>query len=97
MNELLECVAVAWIAAALVADLAKFAGAIHCGDDTARAFEGVGHHLFAINIASGFEGHDRVWCVPEVGRGDKYRIELFFFEHLFGIEVAVDVSSRSAT
>ena len=91
LNELIQRVAVAWITAALVADLTKFTSAIHCGDDTARAFEGVRHHLFAIHIAAGFERHDGVWSVPEVGCSDKYRIEFFFFEHLLSIEVAVDV------
>ena len=90
LDELFQCVAVAWITAALVADLTKFASAIHRGDHTARALEGVGHHLFAIHIAAGFECHDGVWSVPKVRCGDKYRIELFFFEHLLGIEVAVD-------
>ena len=95
LDELLKCVAIAWVTTALVANLAELARAVHCRDHATRPFKGVRHHLFTIHITTSFEGHNGVRCVPKVRCGDEDRIEIFLLKHFFDVKVAVDVGAKA--
>ena len=47
-------------------------------------------------MAASVERHGRVRFVPEIGGGDKYCVEVFFFEHFPGVEVAFDLGVEAA-
>ena len=59
-------------------------------DDGTRPVDGVGHHLFTIDMQARFQAFGRVVRVPTVRRGDDRGIEaLFGGEHVVDIDVAV--------
>ena len=81
-----------WIAAALMADLQQLSGFAHGLHHRTRTFNRVAHHLFAVNMKTGFEagvGHRRM---PEIGRGDKNRLQILFLrEQIFVILVGANL------
>ena len=81
---------VARVRAALVADLEELAGLALRHHHAAGAVERVRHLLLAVHVLAGFQAVNRVLRVPEVGRGDDDRVELFLLvEHLAVVFVAV--------
>ena len=81
---------VARVRAALVADLKELARLTLGGHHAARALERVRHLLLAVHVLARLEAVNRVLRVPEVGRRDDDRVELFLLvEHLAVILVAV--------
>ena len=90
VDQLVEREAVARVAAALVADLAEFAGFFHGFDHGAGAVDGVGHHLLAIDVEAGFEAFHGVRRVPEIRGGDDDGVEAFLGgEHFVDVRVAL--------
>mgnify|MGYP000185391937 CR=1 FL=1 len=70
--------------------MAELAGFFHRADHRTRAIDGVGHHLFAVNVEPRLEALDRVRRVPEIRRRDDRRIEAFFRrEHLVDVGIAL--------
>lgn len=53
--------------------LARFAGG---PDHALGSFQGIGHHLFAINIDACFKEINRHWSMPEVGSSYHNSIQL---------------------
>ena len=90
LDELLERVDIAGIAATLVTDLTELAcafGGLHHG---ACAINGVRHHLLTVDMASRLKGHHRVRGVPEVRTRHNNGVQLRLLrQHVFGINVAL--------
>ena len=89
-EQLLIAVDVARVRAALVADLQELARLALRQHHAAGALERVRHLLLAVHVLAGLQGVNRVLRVPEVGRGDDHRVELFLLvEHLAVVRVAI--------
>ena len=89
-QQLLVAMDVARVRAALVADLEEFAGFALGKHHAAGALERVRHLLFAVHVLAGLQARNRVRRVPEIGRRDDDRVELFLLvEHLAVVFVAV--------
>ncbi len=63
-------VAIPWIAAPLVADLAELAGFFRRFDHGPGTVDGVGHHFLAIDVQARCQALHGVRRVPEIWRGD---------------------------
>ncbi len=73
-----------------MADLQELAGLALRLHHAPGALERVGHLLLAVHVLASLQGVDRVPRVPEVGRGDDHRVELFFLvEHLAVVLIAI--------
>ncbi|MGD0744793.1 MAG: hypothetical protein ABSA45_06525 [Verrucomicrobiota bacterium] len=69
---------VARVAAALVADLQQLSGLPHRLHHRTGAFDGVAHHLFAIDMESRLEAGVGNGCVPEIRRGHDNGLQILF-------------------
>lgn len=93
LDDVVAEVEVAWVGVALVADLKDAACLLPGFDHVLGPFDGVGHHLLAIDGFSGFEGDAGERSVEEIGRSDENGLNvLLLFEHLFDGRVLGDAA-----
>ena len=86
VEQLVKGIEVARVAAALIADLAEFAGFFDGLQHGSGSFECVGHHLLAIDMEPCLKAFDGVLRVPKIRGGDDGCIQ-----SLFGGKQFVDV------
>ncbi len=76
-------------------DLAELACSLHRFDHVSGTFNRVGHHFFTVNMTARFKSHNCMRSMPEVRGSDEDRIERFFFEHFFNIDIPRDIVAET--
>ena len=77
-----------------MADLQQLSGLAHRLHHGARAFDGVAHHLFAIDVQPGLQAGVGDGRVPEIRRGDDDRLQILFVrEQVLVIFIGADLDA----